>query len=119
MFLESSSTLLDRFVNKFNFQLVRMDPENLEWRFCLYSVLRFKRAASKSFSSPSQEEIDAIVDAMDKRYAMFDARICLGYAFCLAEILKSSGKVFVPIKYGGKVFYREPEVLECIREKVK
>ncbi|XP_037049248.1 uncharacterized protein LOC119083616 [Bradysia coprophila] len=97
--------------------LIRMDPENLEWRFCLYSVLRFKKAASKSFGTPSQEEIDVIVEAMDKRYAMFDARICLGYAFCLAEILKSSGK-FVPIKYGRKVFHRESDVLECIRAKV-
>lgn len=96
-----------------------MDPENLEWRFCLYSVLRFKRAATKRFSGPSQEEIDVVVDAMDKRYAIFDARICLAYAFCLAEILRTSEKLFVPIKYGRKLFRCEAEVLECIREKVE
>lgn len=96
-----------------------MDPENLEWRFCLYSVLRYKRAAIKAYGNPSQEEIDVITEADAKRYAMFDARICLGYAFCLAELLKSSGKVFHPIRYGRKVFHREEDLIECIREKVE
>lgn len=96
-----------------------MEPENLEWRFCLYSVLRFKRAASRDFSTPSQEEIDVINEADSMRYAMFDARICLGYAFCLAELVKSSEKHFSPIKYGRKVFYSAVEALECIRSKVE
>lgn len=96
-----------------------MDPENLEWRFRLYSVLRFKRAASENAFTPSQDEINVITDAIDLRYAMFDARICLGYAYCLAELLKSSGKTFAPIKYGRNVFYQETEVLECIRAKVE
>lgn len=95
-----------------------MDPDNLEWRFCLYSVLRFKRADGKYFSAPSKEEIDVINEAIEKRYAMFDARICLGYAFCLAEILKTSGKM-LPIRYGRAIFYREEEVLQCIRAKVE
>lgn len=96
-----------------------MDPENLEWRYCLYSVLRFKRAANKTIAKPSQEEIDVITEADAKRNAKFDARICLGYAFCLAELLKSSGKVFSPIRYGSKVFCREEEIIKCIREKVE
>lgn len=82
-------------------------------------MLRFKRAANKNFGAPSQEEIDVINEAYGKRYAMFDARICLGYAFCLAELLKSSGKMFAPIRYGSKVFHREEEVLDCIRAKVE
>lgn len=105
--------------NRFYFQLVKLDPENLEWRFCLYSVLKFKRAAGNNFSTPSPEEIDVITEADGKRYAMFDARICLGYAFCLAELLKTKGKMFSAIKYGSKVFNREEDVLQCIRAKVE
>lgn len=98
---------------------MKMDPENLEWRFCWYSLLRFKRAASSDFNKPLKEEIDVIVEAIDMRYARFDARICLGYAFCLAELLKHSGNAFVPIKYGRVVFHHETDVLHCIRAKVE
>lgn len=106
--------------NRFYFQLVKLDPENLEWQFCLYSVLKFKRSASNNFSRPSQEEVDVITNANAIRYANFDARICLGYAFCLAELLRASGNFASPIEYGrSKVFYREDDVLQCIREKVE
>lgn len=96
-----------------------MDPNNLEWRNCLYLLLRYKRALTSYFSSPSAEEIDAIISADAKDNAIFDARICLGYAFCLAGILQSSGKALSAIKYGKKVFYSAYEVLQCIRAKVE
>lgn len=82
-------------------------------------MLRFKRAANKGFSKPLEEEIDVITEAYEKRYAVFDARICLGYAFCLAELLKSSGKNIGALRYGKKVFFTEEELLKCIRAKVE
>lgn len=108
----------DKLISQY-FQMIKMDPDNLEWRCCLYLLLRYKRSLTKYFSSPSVEEIEAIIEADAKDNAMFDARICLGYAFCLAEMLKSSGKVFAPITFGKRVFYSAYEVLQRIRAKVE
>lgn len=85
----------------------------------MYSILRYKRVAGENARCPSQSEIYVITEAYEQRYAIFDARICLGYAFCLSEIFRNLGKRFVPIKYGEKVFRREVDVLECIKTKVE
>lgn len=68
---------------------------------------------------PSSYEIDSITEAMAMSKAKFDPRISLGYAFCLAELLKASWKPWTPIRYGSQTFYTANETLDCIRAKVE
>lgn len=97
--------------------MVQMDPKNLEWRYCLYSIYRYQRRSVGHLSAPSNNEIRMITDAYNLPNAESDDDICVGYVFGLAEIVRS--QPCTPVQYGAETYYSIEEIEKFIRMKVE
>lgn len=91
-----------------------MDPKNLEWRYCLYTLYFFKRQNSSSSFVPTNDEKDAIITAYKMSADSFHARIHLGYITCMAETLKSQPRFSTSIPFGDYISF--DTALYCIRK---
>lgn len=103
--------------------MIDLDPNNLEWRCCLYSANKFKRnavAINKNKSEPSAEEKRAIIDAYNLPEAKFDPRVRNGYAYCLAELVSYSSRQRSEVmSFGSKTFYGLSDAVKLIMDEVK
>lgn len=96
--------------------MIDMDPENLEWHYCLYTLYMFKRQRSDKKYEPTSEEKDAINEAYTVSNNQFHPRIQLGFITCLAETVSCLRNAKAILYYGDKAFTNKHEAVKYIRE---
>lgn len=100
--------------------MIALDPENLEWRNCLYVIMVFKRQLSQNKYEPTSEEKTAIIEANNLPGAQHDPRIRLGYIMCLANIVSHSSKSGSSvISFGSETFLSCRAAVDFIRNEAE
>lgn len=96
--------------------MIAMDLKSLEWRYCLYTLYFFKRQHSASPYIPTDDEKNAIIQAIKISTDTFHPRIHLGYITCLADTIKNRSNFRTTFQFGDKIFSNADAALNHIRE---
>ena len=92
-----------------------MDPDNIEWHYCLHMVTRYLREAADKYGPVSKDEKDTILRAMELPGAFQDPRTLTAYISCLADIVRSESYGHGSIRLGTETFGSRSEAVTLIR----